>query len=443
MCCKEDDRLSSLPSDIIIIILSFLPLKSAVSTSILSRSWRYLWTHITALRFTLPYYVTIKSYFDLYHAIGLLSWQRVYIFELIIVPSTTTSLRAATGINIDKLGYYWHCKGHNIKEFKVTFENYDYMIDVPTYIFEMQSIEVLELGGFRIRNIEINHKLPKLRKLVIDICGSDLDYLGNLVKSCPMLEILRVGVDVWEKLAYPIEIKSRNLKLVSINLFGAPKYSIHGKKKVVFDAPKLEYLEFNSPIIMKFCFLKTPSGLLRAKLSFGDGKLYTGLAECSINPKQGLLTVLNPIIWVRTLRLSGDTLHALRKIDQYNVQEFRKLTHVEMKLSSRGHVSFIDVKKFLQRCPNLESLVLMKRSDSYLWVGSLLPCLFKTMFVDRYWWFKGFSEFCDVKMVCNFVNVVKDEKMMIEITMHIYQDDQLVECVKDFVLPNQLWVLTQ
>ncbi|KAK9684436.1 hypothetical protein RND81_10G210000 [Saponaria officinalis] len=213
MSSNEDDRLSSLPNAIKITILSLLPLKLAMSTSILSWSWRYLWTHITALRFTSPYYVTHNFSVDMFRTLGrmLTSWQKLNTLEIIIVPPTKTSI--TSHLNIVKLGYCLpYTNGLSIKDFKVKFKKYDYKIDVPPYIFERQSIEVLELGGFRIRNREINYKLPKLRKLVIDICGSDLECLGNLVTSCPMLEILRVGVDVGKKLAYPIEIRSQNLK---------------------------------------------------------------------------------------------------------------------------------------------------------------------------------------------------------------------------------------
>ncbi|KAK9684477.1 hypothetical protein RND81_10G212400 [Saponaria officinalis] len=436
MSSSKDDRLSSLPSDIMVTILSLLPLKSAISTSILSRSWRYLWTHISALRFTSPYYVTNKFYLDMFRPLGRMSWQKIYTLELII--STQTIISTASRINIIELGYCLLCIGHSIKEFKPKFEIYDYMINVPPYIFELQSIEVLELGGLGIRNREINYKLPKLRKLVIDIGGFDLECLENLVKSCPMLEILRANVDVKENLAYPIEIISRNLKWVCIILIGARQYFTQGKKKVVFDAPKLEYLEFNSPIMLEFCFLKTPSRLLRAKLSSEDDESNSGLAEGIINPKQGLLALLNPIFQVNTLILSGDILIGLSKIHQNKVQMFQKLTHVEMKLSGRTYLSCIGVNRFLQRCPNLKSLVLTRRCASYLWVIYLVPLLSKTNLGNIYWWNDSFSE-RDVKIICNFVNVIKDDMMMIEITMHVYQDNQFIKCVKEFVLPNQLW----
>ncbi|KAK9684441.1 hypothetical protein RND81_10G210400 [Saponaria officinalis] len=445
MSSKEDDRLSSLPNDIKITILSLLPLKSAISTSILSRSWRYTWTRITAFRFTSPYYVTHKFYLNLYRTLGRMSWQQVYTVELNIVPQTTTL--GTVNLNMVKLGHYLLCNAHNIKEFKVKFEVNRYLISVPLCIFEMQSIEVLELGGITVINPNINYKLPKLRELVIDdLCSFDLVFLGYLLKSCPMLEILRVNVDFREKTAYPIEIKSRNLRWVLINMSGACRYSIQGEEeKVVFDAPKLEYLEFNSPIILKFYFLQTPSELLRAKLSLGDGKSNKRRAdaECGVGLKKRLLTVLNPICGVKSLSLSGDNIFISlrnRRIDENDVQVFEKLTHVEMKLSSTSNNSLYGVRRFLQRCPNLKSLVMLKKRGTYKWViNVLLTCLLETKLKNTSnWWEYDGSEY-DMKLIFNFVNVVKDDTMMIEITIHVYQDDQFIKCINGFVLPNHLW----
>ncbi|XP_027167858.1 F-box/LRR-repeat protein At3g03360-like [Coffea eugenioides] len=49
-----EDQISQLPDDILASILSWLTLKEAILTSLLSTRWRYLWTHITRLDFHLP-----------------------------------------------------------------------------------------------------------------------------------------------------------------------------------------------------------------------------------------------------------------------------------------------------------------------------------------------------------------------------------------------------
>lgn len=51
MDCGAEDGLSLLPNDILVSILCRLTLKEAVSTSCLSRRWRYLWTLISSLDF--------------------------------------------------------------------------------------------------------------------------------------------------------------------------------------------------------------------------------------------------------------------------------------------------------------------------------------------------------------------------------------------------------
>ncbi|KAJ0875454.1 putative F-box domain, leucine-rich repeat domain superfamily, F-box-like domain superfamily [Helianthus annuus] len=48
----EGDRLSSLPDDLIHKILSFVTIKRAVETSVLSPRWRYIWTSMPYLNFS-------------------------------------------------------------------------------------------------------------------------------------------------------------------------------------------------------------------------------------------------------------------------------------------------------------------------------------------------------------------------------------------------------
>ncbi|KAI8548135.1 hypothetical protein RHMOL_Rhmol07G0248800 [Rhododendron molle] len=50
----EEDRISQLPNDILVNILSLLNSVEAAGTCVLSKRWQYVWTHVTALNFYSP-----------------------------------------------------------------------------------------------------------------------------------------------------------------------------------------------------------------------------------------------------------------------------------------------------------------------------------------------------------------------------------------------------
>ncbi|KAJ0878513.1 putative F-box domain, leucine-rich repeat domain superfamily, F-box-like domain superfamily [Helianthus annuus] len=60
---RMDDRLSFLPDDVIIEILSFVGIKDAIGTSVLSSRWRFLWTLIPHLTFSTQDFSTMDNFF--------------------------------------------------------------------------------------------------------------------------------------------------------------------------------------------------------------------------------------------------------------------------------------------------------------------------------------------------------------------------------------------
>ncbi|XP_074314837.1 F-box protein At4g09920-like [Silene latifolia] len=346
----DDRRPTSLPSEILINILSFLPTKSAVATAILSRSWRHLWTHITALRFTITDFPEHKFNAIFFFIIRRVSWRHINTIELTINahpnvrdPSSLTRL-------IHDIVY----NGTNIKHLKVIYENYKLCtISLPTSIFKKQSLEALEVyapNGVSLGDVKVLHKNPNLRKLLITIREHHLVIFDKLLKSWPLLEILHVHFNMVAERNHPIKIISQNLKWLSVNLVGEECFI--DTSKIMLDTPKLEYFEVHSPIMVKFCFLKTPSGLLKAKLFMGDGN------DQSLNLYSNyVMSVFNPILRVKTLKLSGDLLIALANLD-VKVEVFHKLSHLEVGLSCRRSLG--GVRRFLRQCPNVECLVLKK-----------------------------------------------------------------------------------
>ncbi|KAJ0734808.1 putative F-box domain-containing protein [Helianthus annuus] len=58
----EGDRLSSLPDDLILKILSFIGTKQAIRTSVLSSGWRYIWTSTPCLDFSIQDFRTLDKF---------------------------------------------------------------------------------------------------------------------------------------------------------------------------------------------------------------------------------------------------------------------------------------------------------------------------------------------------------------------------------------------
>ncbi|XP_074314836.1 F-box/LRR-repeat protein At3g58980-like [Silene latifolia] len=254
--------------------------------------------------------------------------------------------------------------GTNIKEFKVCSENFGTLIPLPCSLFKKQSLEVLEVytpqGIFLGDVVQSHYKHPNLRKLVIRFRECDLKLFENIVKFCPLLEILRFHVEMLTKFKGSIKINAQNLSCLVVNLV-SEEYSLD-KSKIILDTPKLEYFEVHSPSMVKFCFLKTPSGLMKAKLFLGDGHQSIHLYS------KHLMSIFNPIFRVKILKISGDLLVALSNPNVL-VEVFHKLSHLEMTLSCS--LSWHATKYFLGKCPNLESLVL-KKTGKAKWSGTIL-----------------------------------------------------------------------
>ncbi|CAN1171253.1 F-box/FBD/LRR-repeat protein At1g13570 [Linum perenne] len=60
----KEDRISSLPDDVRLQILTFLPLSEAVKTSLLSTQWRNLWTNLPSLNFDENCGVTVPARYN-------------------------------------------------------------------------------------------------------------------------------------------------------------------------------------------------------------------------------------------------------------------------------------------------------------------------------------------------------------------------------------------
>ncbi|KAI3937118.1 hypothetical protein MKX01_015333 [Papaver californicum] len=201
----DQDRLSALPESILHHILSFLDLKQAIKSSILSSKWRYVWTSLPFLYFDYGLSETKN-----------LTQSKAKSFEKFVdqvFQLRITSIIERLNLNcfgfissdlqnLSNCLYTWILIGlkRKVKELylDVPFGPKDFK--VPSYIFMSESLTKLKLRGSadpQLRNIPSNlpnaMSLPRLESLVLQSVqfGGD-DTPNKLFSKCPVLESLAI-----------------------------------------------------------------------------------------------------------------------------------------------------------------------------------------------------------------------------------------------------------
>ncbi|KAL3626594.1 hypothetical protein CASFOL_030143 [Castilleja foliolosa] len=229
------DRLSTLPDDILYHILSFLPTKISVSTSILSTRWRSIWAHVPTLDFNLGDNGTLS--------VGLPN----IIIRVMSLHKTQTldALRLSfPGCNDFELEtIIIIAMSRNVKN--LHFE-LDSEITLPRRLFTITTLVHLRISGFpcyykTCRNVH----LPCLKYLHLDYLQCQVDEdLPRLLSGCPVLEELILDcVRFAEKKSGCFNVSSSSLKRLMVIMLDSIYDSDDDLDcSVEIDAPALIYL---------------------------------------------------------------------------------------------------------------------------------------------------------------------------------------------------------
>ncbi|KAL6565877.1 hypothetical protein OROHE_004932 [Orobanche hederae] len=198
------DRISNLPSPITEIILSRLPIKDAVRTSVLSSQWRYkaaMLQHLVfdyeccSARENATTFANIVDHVLLTH-IG-----PIHKFEL--------ARDQLARKDIDR--WILHLSRNSIKE--LIFHNRGPRYKIPSCLFSCHSIISLELLNCLLEPPSNFKGFKNLKSLDIQDVAFSQDVLQHLIASCPVLESLSL---VWCDNFKHLRIDAPNLKILDV-----------------------------------------------------------------------------------------------------------------------------------------------------------------------------------------------------------------------------------
>ncbi|XP_074298951.1 F-box/FBD/LRR-repeat protein At5g22700-like [Silene latifolia] len=256
------DRLSSLSDDVIIEIISFLPLQFAIVTGSLSRRWCGLWTKVTSINIKLP---DFKNFPDFMSHITSPSIYRFFVKYAVEVDDS---------ISLSLLDFWFRqACDRNVRELKLAcpprFKGCSYRKNIlPSFVLQTHSLTSIEL--YFVYNLQLPDdgqiNLPNLKRLRFTRYRVDLKLLGTLIEACPSLEDLSL-IDfffMWTPERDDIKVFNRNLRRLVIDTG-----CIEDRRfAVVINAPKLEQLVCHTVKSAIFSFEVKPSALCEVKIEF-------------------------------------------------------------------------------------------------------------------------------------------------------------------------------
>ncbi|KAK2977567.1 hypothetical protein RJ640_006046, partial [Escallonia rubra] len=364
-----EDRISTLPDNVLTHMLSFVTTKDYVKTSILSSAWKSLWASVPSLDLDeLDFcHNTLTSSEDMEGNTRFTSFINDFLMRCRV-----SSMRKICINGGSKCKSEWMNKlicaaiERNVLELELNFDSQDGEsieppLELPQSLYFSKTLVVLKLSLDMVLNFPMPCVcFPNLKVLLLDnIVYKDDDSIQNLLSSCPVLEDLVLFRNRADNLK-TLNVTSQVLKKLLVRFRLADMYE---HMKIVIDTPALESLDFNDNVTFH-CDLKTLPCVTRAKLCLS--MCCSGSNDFNSYATY-LMKFLRSIFNVKDLSLEDKTLSSLYEC-KCVIPTFGNLTCLNLSGSGRAY-SWEIVVEILYKSPILEALIL--EGLSYCEVGCL------------------------------------------------------------------------
>ncbi|XP_015941182.1 putative F-box/LRR-repeat protein At5g54820 [Arachis duranensis] len=249
MAEKETDKLSSLPEDILLYILSSLPFKEAAKTCILSKKWLKLWQSTNtvnndelewkneeacgavevaqrkAFKNFFKIWITLQKHHHLHHKFTLKVFPPPNCGDIVGAGVDFAVLDGVKDLELDFLEHTEECYGHASVEF-------------PRSVYENkklhQKLESLELYSCSLAPGNLT-KFEALNDVTLSSIQLTMESVKTLLSTCPWMESLSLKY-CWDLESFDID--KLNLKKLVIH------ECLFGWNYIRFEAPNLKVFKY-------------------------------------------------------------------------------------------------------------------------------------------------------------------------------------------------------
>ncbi|CAN6558392.1 unnamed protein product [Malus baccata var. baccata] len=346
---RVSDRISALPNEVLCHILSFLPTKYVVRTTVLSKKWNNIWTSVPNLYFCDDDYPNVNAFISFVdHVLDSPDLSRIQKFHLrcdhdyFEPPPIDRWIHSAIRRKVVELDL---CVSHL---------DPDDNLELPQTNFMCETLEVLKLQFHFIAHPLTSRCFPNLKFLYVLIHHPDIESVKNVLSYLPVLEGLRIGgsLDDYDVESLDINISAPALKTLAICL----EFDDFDEEfKICIEAPKLESLDVQLlTSLLNFSLLIKENLIVKANVDLS----YTEMPNSDIADVEDILlyaeepdraiALLRNVSNVKYLSLSSHSLEG-------DLPAFDNLNQLKLVFYNCGY--WRSLTNLLERSPNLEYLV--------------------------------------------------------------------------------------